>query len=329
MEKEYTGKEVVEMFGKHNYEIFDLMKEGLQAFTWHGKRIIDESELYEHSFSGVRLYNEEDQDFGLEPQKRDTEFLNSLGDIENCIFISFDIPDDEEKARKKIEKALDYRFRESDIDKLADGRIEKTLPKLRDGVQGEYIFVREGPAWKIVYKGRTLSGLTGKGFEIIHYLVCNKGKVFHTDELADFSGEISEAKKGFAGIESASFEAGNLDGNIGRKENIVGDKVDLKTIRECKKHIKDLKQDLQEAKKNNDQGRILERNKEIEKIQKYLIKATNKTGKSRKFIDESEKNKNRITKRIERELKKIKKHDEAIWSHFSKALGPINTLIQS
>ena len=54
--------------------------------------------------------------------------------------------------------------------------------------EARYSFYNEGKGWRITFDGKTLSSLTGKGFQYLHYLVSNPNKELGHFELSKLDG---------------------------------------------------------------------------------------------------------------------------------------------
>jgi hypothetical protein len=206
--------------------------------------------------------------------------------------------------------------------------IEKSGRK-RDGlatplpVRGDHgnVFRREGPLWTITYEGKTLKGLRGKGFEVIHFLVQNKNKVFGVIELCQ------EIDKMDAIIKSSSDNFYLENGHkISVKEGVDGrDIIYGKPFQELKDHLADLKEELHEAEENADIGRIERAERDLDDFERHMSLYFGKDGKSRKFSDEFMKIKERIRKNLAWALNKIKEQDGDTYLHFYNALRPLKS----
>jgi hypothetical protein len=207
---------------------------------------------------------------------------------------------------------------------IAESERQEELPNER------YLFRNDGPSWTIRYEGKTLSGFTGKGFEIIHYLICKKGQVFHISELAKEIDKIDldESKK----LSEIDSEKERDEGNKKKAKNQLIDGKDMicgESKKDIKEHFYYLKNELREAENNHDPGRKEKVDKELTEFTKYMNSYFKKGGKSREFADDITRAKGRLSKRIERALKSIKKQDEKMYRHFHSALRPVNSFLQS
>lgn len=162
------------------------------------------------------------------------------------------------------------------------------------------IFRQTGPTWEIVYNNKTpLRGLRGKGFGYIHFLVKHPKKEYHTDSLA---------------IEVDKIDPDSLDKLI----KSTTDNTDNNEYYDQKKMGADHRDMVYGESKD-------EIKKELEDLTKHYYKLFRPGGKSRKFVDNTTKNKNRIYKSIDRALDVIKTHDKDTWKHFSITLNPIHS----
>jgi DNA repair exonuclease SbcCD ATPase subunit len=113
-------------------------------------------------------------------------------------------------------------------------------------------------------------------------------------------------------------------GYVDSDDIIYGD-----SMKELKDNYHYLKRELQKAEDDNDLSRIDLIKKQLNDFNKQLATYFTKDKKSRRFINDTIKAKNRLSKRIERALNFIKKYDENTYRHFYNALRPINSFLQS
>lgn len=194
-------------------------------------------------------------------------------------------------------------------------------------VAGGYAFLKKGPSWTITYEGSELNGLRGKGFEIIHFLVSNKTKLFNINDL------IKEFVKSDS-INGPQTERGELD-EMNQKQDVDKEYVDVdsmsddEAINEYKSQYNFLRAELAKAQANNDLGRIKNAVEQLDKFQKQMATIINKSGKSRFFGNNIIRAKDMFRQRLKRALNTIKKDDENIWRHFYNSLRPINSFFHS
>lgn len=209
----------------------------------------------------------------------------------------------------------------------------------------ENVFVNTGPTWKIVYEGKETAGLKGKGFKFIHFLVANQERVYHTDDLQKhaepvdtefFESSGNRIEPVYNPEESLQkSNAGYLKGKKTIEDHWNGDEFDIqdKATPTTKAWIHSenirLKHELEKEKRDGNPDAIKEAEEEYKQFLKYATQCVGKGGKSRRDVDPSDKNKNKISKSIERALDEIKIYDQNLYLHFKRSLGTINSFNQS
>ena len=181
----------------------------------------------------------------------------------------------------------------------------------------QFALIQTGPTWKIIFAGKEIAGLRGKGFRIIHYLVSNPQKFF---QAKDLSALINPPINSYTKIIEDSGYA--EDDEKERGDSLSSDPTaNGKTWEVMITRMIELKEELSDAERDNDLGRKERIQEELEQIQSYL---TRSTGDARFFMDENIRVKNTIIKSISRALDKIYQFDPTIGRHFRNALKPIS-----
>jgi hypothetical protein len=85
--------------------------------------------------------------------------------------------------------------------------------------------------------------------------------------------------------------------------------LDAKAKAQCKRRLKDLRQELEEAEQFNDLDRAAKAQHEVNAITRQLASAIGLAGRDRKTCSQAERARSAVTKRIKRAIRKI---DEAI-----------------
>jgi hypothetical protein len=217
----------------------------------------------------------------------------------------------------------------NDIDDINE---EKTKPS-PDPQNEENVFRQTGPTWTIIYKGKELSGLKGKGFRYIHFLVSNHGKEYHVNELSKEIDKLDPSVEKYTETDDYldKDEAENEYKKKMRGKIFIDhrDMINGKSQKAFKDHYDYLKEELKKAEDNNDIDRANQARKELEDYEKILISSISPGGKTRKFVDSTSRNMDRITKSIERAVKAMEDLDEATFRHFKSALTPIRSFYLS
>jgi hypothetical protein len=242
-------------------------------------------------------------------------------------FVKPSSAEDIEKLISEVcEKAIYRRDDVSEVQrKFGLGEIDEVEKEISEG---DYIFRQEGPSWTITYEGKTLRALKGNGFEIIHYLVRHKRKMFHTGELSqEFDKTVpTEGQKQHVPYSPQNeYALSNKD-----KEFVdAGARIYGKSMEELKKHRYYLYEKLRKAEENADPIQLAKANEELKGFNRYCTYYFGPRGRARNDIDNPIRTKNRITKRIGRALNRIKEHDEDTYLHLKRSLGPINSFFQA
>ena len=155
MDSYITGKELIERLKAEPFQLFDLIHNGLQPYSWHGKKIVDINKLplekaqtKEEILKLVRIENGAyrtqfgggapglgrkaiqkhltDEEIEQEAQKRYEKQPTNIPIIPNdCIAKNIDLPIDERKAKAAIDEALSLRFKEEDVIKYEGKHLKK------------------------------------------------------------------------------------------------------------------------------------------------------------------------------------------------------------
>jgi len=196
--------------------------------------------------------------------------------------------------------------------RLISVKKEKIINLNKDTVTDQYVFRKEGYSWLIVFEGKRIIMEDYKGLQDIKELLLKPYKSISSKDLFLRNStlkisEISQSKiSDFAEIEEGFTEETfqGFDINDGKKD--------------FTRDIQELENEIEEAKKNNDIGKIELLNQEREFFLESLSKNTGLGGRKRKMGDDSERFRKAVSKRINDALKKIKKEHNTLWQHLDK-----------
>ena len=130
-----SGKELISRWGRMGFELFDFMKQGLQAYTRIGKKNYRFRPAGEGTTLSIRLFCQEIRHIGnmkvlspkMSPPYSEGEIIaraksafNSqpqevVNPPKDCKLISFTIPEDEKKAEEVILRAMSFFFKMEDV----------------------------------------------------------------------------------------------------------------------------------------------------------------------------------------------------------------------
>lgn len=171
--------------------------------------------------------------------------------------------------------------------------------------KGEYWAVRFEYGDEKIYKHET-------GFDYLHVLLGNPGKTYTVLELAS---AVSHPAKAVASLTASAGDASTDDGysTVGTSDG--GDILDSKALKSLLDRLEDLDKEREEAREDNDLGRIAALDSERDSIVGELENAHDLRGRPRKLGDERNKVRKRVCNAICRAREKIAKYDAPLAKH--------------
>ncbi len=100
----------------------------------------------------------------------------------------------------------------------------------------------------------------------------------------------------------------------------AGEVLDSAARADYKRRLTDLAGELEEAERDNDEGRVFMVRQEIDALTDQLSAAVGLGGRSRRASSVSERARVSVRNAIASALKTIRRHDESMWRHLSKAV---------
>jgi hypothetical protein len=183
-----TGEHLTRLWHIRDFELFDYLKKGLQAYTRHGKRIVDRdsrerqpkyssideaileikteerrTESIEngkpvpsdkgHSYSPHRKLNERE----IEAKAKELMHQTVLVPLDNAIATNLTLPLDAEQAQKMIDEAKEYLFKMADVEAFeAADRLNVQMAAADTSTandRGQDYFVLKGEYWDVGFQG--------------------------------------------------------------------------------------------------------------------------------------------------------------------------------
>ena len=157
----------------------------------------------------------------------------------------------------------------------------------------DYVFRREGDYWALAFNGPVFRLKDQKGLGHIARLLRSPGKEIPALDLAG------------SGLENPS-DAGEV--------------LDATARAAYRSRLEDLAEELEDAERNNDEGRASRTREEIDVLTDQLSAAVGLGGRARKASSVAERARVSVRNAIASTLKAIKANDEALWRHLSKAV---------
>lgn len=178
----------------------------------------------------------------------------------------------------------------------------------------EAVFRQEGEYWSIAYEGMTFRLRDAKGLHYIAHLLRHPGQEFHARDLVALVGDPA----GAAALASPSVREEQL---VARADlGNAGVLLDAQAKAAYKRRITELRQELEEAERFNDPGRVTRAREEIDFITNQLAAAVGLGGRDRVAASDAERARLAVTKRIKAAMAKIRDANPALAQHLSAAI---------
>jgi tetratricopeptide (TPR) repeat protein len=170
-------------------------------------------------------------------------------------------------------------------------------------------FRREGDYWSIAYEGRIIRLKDVKGLRYIHRLLSTPGRDLHVAELAGLA-QVSSGGSGATPDPELRVESGH-----------AGEILDARAKAEYTRRIRDLEEELEEARSWNDVERADRAQGEIDLLSQQLVAAYGLGGRARRAADSSERLRKAVTNRIRDAVARIAREDPALARHLSNSIA--------
>jgi hypothetical protein len=156
----------------------------------------------------------------------------------------------------------------------------------------ESVFVKQGDYWTIQYHNKIARLKGTRGLHCLAWLLRHPGQEFHVSELIASLPEVRAAVA--AGDEAA---IALLHG--------AGPVFDARAKTEYLRRVAELRKDVEEAQRFNDQERVAKAQHELDSILEHLADAVGLGGRTRRAGSQAERARSAITKRIKVSINKI------------------------
>jgi CheY-like chemotaxis protein len=171
-----------------------------------------------------------------------------------------------------------------------------TCPNLRRDKNS--VFIRHGDYWTVTYQGRTAYFKAVRGLSYLSLLLRHPGREFHVCDIVAERTEISEL------VVPAPEKYGS------------GPILDAQAKAEYRRRLVELQEELDEAQRFDDQGRVAEAQDEINAIATQLASAVGLGGRDRRTGSGAERARSAVTKRIKESINRIGKVLPTLGRHF-------------
>ena len=190
----------------------------------------------------------------------------------------------------------------------------RNRPTLR--TDEESLFLQHNDYWTIRYHGHAAFLKDSRGLHCLALLLRYPGREFHVSELlaslilmgAPIPPPVVTANRRLRDAGDQLVTGGLSD---------AGPVLDARAKAECKRRLKDLRQELNEAEQFNDPDRAAKAQEEMNAITRQLASAIGLAGRDRKTCSEAERARSAVTKRIKRAIRKIGDAIPSLGHHLS------------
>jgi DNA-binding XRE family transcriptional regulator len=180
----------------------------------------------------------------------------------------------------------------------------------------ESLFLQQNDYWTIRYHGHAAFLKDSRGLHCLALLLRYPGREFHVSELlaclilmgAPIPPSAVTANRRLRDAGDQLVTGGLSD---------AGPVLDTRAKAECKRRLKDLRQELNEAEQFNDPERAAKAQHEMNAITRQLASAIGLAGRDRKTCSEAERARSAVTKRIKRAIRKIGEAIPSLGHHLS------------
>jgi tetratricopeptide (TPR) repeat protein len=226
---------------------------------------------------------------------------------------------DERRASEKFGAAIEiYRRIGAEqrwIDRVEEARARIGVREVSGERNGAVVtscsFQREGDFWTISYRSHTFRLKNMKGLHYIAYLLARPGNQFHVHDLVTAVDRLMHADETF-----------QRDSEL-RVADDLGDAgaiLDPRAKAEYRGRLVELRRELAEAEKANDDGRAERIREELEMLEEQLATAVGLGGRDRKAADHAERTRSRVGRAIRTSLKSIRENDPSLGHHLESCI---------
>jgi len=192
----------------------------------------------------------------------------------------------------------------------AEVRPGEEMEEVSSGLSGCGIFRREGEYWTIVYENQTVRIRHSKGMAYIAYLIGHTGRELHVIDLASLG-------------ESDRLETRSIRSIAGEADTVLGDAgpvLDSKAKASYRQRLRELREELEEARSLGDLGRLSKLEMEIEFLSRELARAVGLGGRDRRVGSEVERARLRVTNAVKSAIKRIMKQCPSLGQLLSRSI---------
>lgn len=176
-----------------------------------------------------------------------------------------------------------------------DVAVEATIPPK----EIRTCFLREGEMWTLSFEGVTVRFKHARGFSLLALLLRHAGTEIHALELLNQESPASDSPL---------------------PPSDAGEIIDLKAQADYKRRLREIQEELQEAKEFHDRGRIETLQEEQHHLTQELSRGLGLGGRERRANSAAERARINVTRSISLALKRIAEHHEPLARHLQRTV---------
>ncbi|MBT3820104.1 MAG: hypothetical protein HOC91_00155 [Nitrospinaceae bacterium] len=182
----------------------------------------------------------------------------------------------------------------------------------------ENTFIKKGDFWTISFRKKDIGPIKHTvGLVYIHHLLQFPGKIVNAFELSNLNNQDTRSSP--ADLLNQTAASDRLNENITSDAfGNDGDAINYYTSKTINNRLRDLREEIVEAKENNDLGRVNKFSEEIQELENYLNSSIGLKGRPRKLNDIPEKARSAVSKAIHRAFSHLEPHSPELVAHLKK-----------
>ncbi len=197
-------------------------------------------------------------------------------------------------------------------------KMKHAVDRLKEQVAPDNTFRREGQYWTLAYQGQVIRMKNNTGLQYIAYLLQYPHRQTHVSELvAAVEGQPESALDVLASEREATASA-ELRVQAGLGD--AGPLLDPTSKAIYKQRLEDLREELHDARRCHDLGRIAQLEREREFVTHELVRAVGLGGKDRAAASAAERARVNVQRAIKAALEKLASHHPALGRHLGATI---------
>jgi pimeloyl-ACP methyl ester carboxylesterase len=203
---------------------------------------------------------------------------------------------------------------------------DRSVPQARrskpalTGSKLAYTFRKEGDYWTVSYEGRMFRFKDSKGLRYLAHLLAHPYSEFSATALASGIESATRIGSGSDAESVTSSRRVGADQVFATDLGDAGEVLDVQAKAAYRLRIKDLAEELKEARKTGNEKRGIKVEKEIEALSTELARAVGLRGRDRRAASSTERARVNVTRTIRIAIGRIKEHHSGLAKYLDKTI---------